>query len=750
MVLGPIALQAQATGTVEGRVRSLSGEPLVGVVVTIDSLDRHTRTGGDGRYRLDGVPVGRHRVQARAIGYRPVVLAVTVRDGQSAAAEFSLAEAAVVLDAVTVVTGASRPLNEVPAAVGTVGREELSRGRPAHPSEVMNQVAGVWVNVSGGEGHMAAIRQPMTTEPVYLYLENGVPTRSTGFFNHNALYEINLPLAEGVEVLKGPGTALYGSDAIGGVVNVRTRPPSVRREATLMAEAGPYGWARLLASASNTYGAHGLRADLNLTRTSGWRAGTDYNRQSATVRWDVAGPRTRVNTLLSGSRIDQATAGSSAISEADYLTNPTANYTPISARFVEALRLSVAVDHRTDGGELSVTPYARYNRMELLPNWTLTFDPQRSDSRNFSVGVLARYRHALPPLRAEAVVGIDLDLSPGSRAERALAVTRDGPVFTSYTVGALNYDYDVTYRGASPYAQVEVHPVSALRLTAGLRYDWMGYGYSNRLDVVQTGAHRRPADTTLSFAHLSPTVGATIMAAPELTVFASYRRGFRVPSEGQIFRQGRAVNTVGLAPVKADSWEAGLRGVVAGLAQYDLAAYAMTKRDDILSLTNPDGSTVTTNAGRTSHRGIEAQLSIRLPAGFLLAVAGSYARHRYQDWQPRADLSFNGREIENAPDIVGSVRARYAGPLLGGGDLTAEIMRVGRYWMDPDNTTAYPGHTLLHLRGSYVLFQRVAAYARLHNVTSARYAERASFTQARGAEFAPGMPRTLYAGLEVR
>src|SRR5690606_28139216 len=93
-----------------------------------------------------------------------------------------------------------------------------------HPSEIMDNIPGVWVNVTGGEGHMTAIRQPLTTDPVYLYLEDGVPTRSTGFFNHNALCESNLPQAERVEVVKGPATALYGSDAIGGVINVQTRP----------------------------------------------------------------------------------------------------------------------------------------------------------------------------------------------------------------------------------------------------------------------------------------------------------------------------------------------------------------------------------------------------------------------------------------------------------------------------------------------------------------------------------------------
>ena len=58
----------------------------------------------------------------------------------------------------------------------------------AHPSPADSQPrAGVAVGVTNGEGHTTAIRQPFTTSPLYLYLEDGIPTRATGFFNHNAL-----------------------------------------------------------------------------------------------------------------------------------------------------------------------------------------------------------------------------------------------------------------------------------------------------------------------------------------------------------------------------------------------------------------------------------------------------------------------------------------------------------------------------------------------------------------------------------
>jgi outer membrane cobalamin receptor len=266
---------------------------------------------------------------------------------------------------------------EVPITIGVIDGAVLRSVKPAHPSEIMNKIAGVWVNVTGGEGHMTAIRQPLGTDPVYLFLEDGVPSRSTGFFNHNALYEINIPQADRIEVSKGPANALYGSDAIGGVINVSTRAPSRTPELTFSGEGGENAWGRGLISVSNTWGRTGIRADVNYTRTDGWRQATDYDRQAGTLRWDQdLGGGARLRTLATFSLIDQHTAGTSSVSRDDYLNNPTTNYTPISLREVKAYRASTAFSKETARGLFSVTPYARYDWMRLLPNWSLTYDPQ--------------------------------------------------------------------------------------------------------------------------------------------------------------------------------------------------------------------------------------------------------------------------------------------------------------------------------------------------------------------------------------
>ena len=72
----------------------------------------------------------------------------------------------------------------------------------------------------GNEQHQMSIRQPMTTKSLFLYLEDGIPIRTSGLYNHNALLEMNMAATKSIEVIKGPSSSLYGSEAIGGVVKL--------------------------------------------------------------------------------------------------------------------------------------------------------------------------------------------------------------------------------------------------------------------------------------------------------------------------------------------------------------------------------------------------------------------------------------------------------------------------------------------------------------------------------------------------
>lgn len=745
------AQQPAATGSVEGTVSDEeTAAPLPGAIVQLRGTGLGALTDAAGRFRIGGVAPGAYVVSAERIGSRGATARVEVGAGAVARVELKLGTEAVALPTVVVTaTREAQRLGQTAATVGVVGGAELARTKPTHPAEVLGQIPGVWVSVTGGEGHMTSIRLPQTTNPMYLFLEDGVPTRSTGFYNHNALYEVNVPQAERIEVLKGPATALYGSDAIGGVINVETRSPSAAPSAEAYVEGGAFGWRRFLGSLSGTRGADGLRADLNLTRSDGWRSATGYDRQSGTLRWDRRlGAATSLKTVAEVSHVDQQTAGASALLRPDFQRDPRENYTPISFRRVLALRLSTALEHRTERSLLSLTPYARYDDMDILPNWSLTYDPTTYDTRNASIGLLAKYRRELGWLGARVIAGVDIDHSPGSRLERAIQPTRDGEAFTSYVEKDTIYDYDVTFQGISPYAQLDASPTDRLHLTAGLRYDHVGFDYATRLAPVQTGKYRRPADASPRYDHLSPKLGATYEAGEALNLYALYGHGFRAPSEGQLFRQGQAANTIDLRPVVADNVEGGARGRLLGRLAYQVAVYRMDVKDDILSYINPDGTRETVNAGETLHRGIEAGLGAELFAGVRADVAYSRSRHTYERWSPKPGVDYAGHEVEAAPRTTLNARLNWTPRRPEGARLGLEWVRIGSFWEDAENTHRYGGHDLLNLRVNAPLGRGLELVGRLDNVTDARYAETALYTAARGEELAPGMPRSVFLGLE--
>jgi outer membrane receptor protein involved in Fe transport len=323
-------------------------------------------------------------------------------------------------------------------------------------------------------------------------------------------------------------------------------------------------------------------------------------------------------------------------------------------------------------------------------------------------------------------------------------------MFSAYTLGERVYDYDVTFVAVSPYVQAEFSPVANMRFSAGLRADRMRYDYDDLMTAPPTARHRRPEDARRAFTHFSPKLGWTWQASDRVNVFGSYRHAFRAPSEGQLFRQGSALNTVDLEPVRADNLEAGVRVALRPGLSFDVSAYQLDKRDDILSFRDPlDGATQSVNAGHTRHRGVEAGFDAAWQHRAGLKVAYSYAKHTYEEWvvDPRAGIDYSGFEQEVAPRHMGTATLRVSPVERAHAGL--ELVYLGSYWLDAANSTRYGGHALLNLRGEYELMSGLQLFGRVLNLTDRTYAESGSYTQQRGREFAPGRPRTFFAGVQV-
>jgi len=502
-------------------------------------------------------------------------------------------------------------------------------------------------------------------------------------------------------------------------------------------------------------GSNGFRIDLNTTHSDGWRERSGHDRQSTTLRWDkTIGTSASAKTIISFSNIDQKTGGSSGLLKQDFDTKPWYNYQTFDFRKVKAFRVSTEIEKELEKDILlSFIPYFRWNEMDLLPGWAIfksgsNYFGYDSTTRFYSLGLLTKYRQDFKPMKTRLIAGIDFDYSPGEYVEKRISVTKVGDKYTSYsyvTSTDNNYDFDATFTGISPYTQIEFSPLKKLRLTAGARYDILSYDYETHLAPNAN----RPSDITLHFSHISPKLGLTYDFAKEISAFISYNHAFRVPSSGDLFKgnSGTASTAVNLKPIKADSYETGVRGTIEKIFTYSASVYYMTKKDDIVSYSPQTGVTQRLNAGETEHKGTEIGLGIQPLKEIELNTSYSYAIHKYKAYKASASLDYSGKEIPQAPRNMLNTRLIYKPLVLNGGNAEIEWVRLGKYWINDANTEQYIGHDLFNFRMSYYISKAWGVYAKAINITDKLYAERVSKSGSDAALYAPGSPRTFFAGV---
>ena len=183
-----------------------------------------------------------------------------------------------------------------------------------HSSELVNRAAGAMIQRGSGEESLTALRSPVLTGAgacgSVLVLEDGIPIRPVGSCNVNELFEVNLDQAAAIEVLRGPGSVLYGSSAVHGIINVippmPDEIPALRRDGRgrqrRLAPAGPRGLAPTRADG-------GFGVVMQGTDDGGWRDASGFEEEKLNAVWTRALASGRLKLALSGSNLDQETAG---------------------------------------------------------------------------------------------------------------------------------------------------------------------------------------------------------------------------------------------------------------------------------------------------------------------------------------------------------------------------------------------------------------------------------------------------------
>lgn len=644
---------------------------------------------------------------------------------------------------VVTATGRESPLREQAGNTAVLPAEVVDGIAAVHPAELFTRVPGVWVTRGSNQEHLTAIRSPILTGSgacgAFLYLEDGLPVRPAGFCNVNQLIEMNLDAARTVEVTRGPGSALYGSNALHGTVNLVTRAPDDGTPDAWLLDLGPERFARVRATA--TIGATRIAA--SAARDDGWRDAAGQNQAKLNLRHDAGA----FSAGFSGAWLSQDVAAY-ILGRDNYRDRTIArsNPTPDAFRDLDAQRAWMRWVHDIGTWRSSWRPYLRRSRMHFLQHYI----PGQPEEENGHESYGLQWRLERSDDRSRLIVGTEVEGAAIDILQVQEAPLTDASPFLNETRPAgRHYDFSVAAATAAIFVHGERQLTDRLRINAGLRGEVVRYRYDNHMadgnlrdDGTACGFggcnYNRPADRRDSFNIWSPKFGLVLDAGGANDLYLAVTRGHRAPQVHELYRLQRGQNVADLAAERMDAVELGWRGYAIG-GRFDIAAFAMRKRAVVFQ----DANGFSVSDGRTTHRGIE--YSWRQPLGqtWTLSIDGTFARHRYA-----FDRAIAGGETIVSGAVIPAAPARLASARLSWQpaprhEVELEVAHTGAHWLDASNTHDYGGHTLVHLRGDHRLGDAWRLGWRVTNLADRRYAERADYAFGNYRYF-PGPPRSLF------
>ena len=637
-----------------------------------------------------------------------------------------------------------------PGAYSVVTSETIDEVAANHPAEILNTVPGVNVQMNSGQELLVAIRSPVLPagagQGSFLILENGVPTRAAGFGNVNALFELHHETAEAIEVVRGPASVRYGSNAVHGLINFIDPQPGAQSGQTLTLSANSLQRYRGDATANFTTNGIDSWVGLSVMDDGGWRDSSGVDQQKLTWRSKMQGETWNAVATFAAVNLNQETAGfiqgPEVYKDEDIATT---NPNPEAYRDAWAARANVRFETNIGRDTLVITPFGTVQRMKFIQH----FLPDQSTEENGHdlAGIMTRYEFGPDNFRWS--IGGDFQVANGFLTETQTRASFGGanPANPTFPQG-VHYDYEVETWTTGLYAEVDWDFAPGWSLLAGLRGEAHQWDYETNAAPGTRGRFRVAPSRTDEFELLTPKVGVAYTGVEGLALYANYARGERAPQTSDQYRLQNLQTIQRLEVETLDSYEVGARGAFAGI-DYDVAVYQMSK--DNFFFRDSDGLNVPD--GKTSHLGVEASLS-----GDLGEIAGGTL-----EWNANAAWSeqlynFNrnvvvasedivdGNEIDTAPEWLADAGLGWVGGNLSLG-LSAEY--VGEYFTNAANTAAYDGHLIGHLRGAWRFSDGLEAFALVRNITDERYADRADFAQGADRYF-PGEPLNVTMGVRIR
>jgi iron complex outermembrane recepter protein len=762
ILLNTINAFSQEQKTVKGKVFDIhTKEPIQGVAIKTLISSQSTISNALGEFTITTIS-SKDSINISFIGYQSIIVA------NNSKMNISLSPSNLELQSVVVTANRAAALRtESPIAISRLSPKLIDESKASMVFELINKTPGVIMPSYNNEQHGMAIRQPMGISAYYLYMEDGVPIRPLGVFNHNALLEINQFAISSIEVVKGPVSSIYGPEAVGGAVNFIMQRPTLVPTAKVGVQFDNWGFRRVQFGAGGKIKKFGFYiGGLSSQQTNSWMAASDYDKTSINARLEYNfTEKTRlIGSIIYGKYYSQM-AGS--VDSTMFYSRNYVSASDFTYRKSDATRSRLTLEHDWNTNSKSfITFFQRNNKHGQNPSYGIRWTPGATTARgeinsnNFeSYGVIAQHSQKFSFLNSKLIVGGVLDLSkndywsyridlnakldPTNRFVEKYTIDRERP-----DLPIANYNGDIkNYAG---YVQYDFEPLSKLRFSIGGRYDVMDLDYTNNINNTSGN---------ITYERFTPKVGVTYDLGRGKGIYANYSQGFSPPSLTAIFRPRPNTTPVqfytNLNPAYFNNYEiGGWASLLKNKIYVDVTFYQMDGRNELLNIRQPDNSTDFQSAGKTLHRGIEFGITAKPNEQYWFRFGGTNALHRFEDFEisknPADKLkNLGGFEMPSSPRWSWNTEFTYYPKWVKNLRTSLEWQYLSSWYQNQINTIKYEGYNLINFRIGYK-WKSIELYSNILNLTDELYANSAS----RGnnptdrSTFNPGAPRTYVFGLQ--
>lgn len=764
ILFGQSDVFAQQTPVIQGKIYdAITKEPITDASVT-DTRSNTATSGASGKFKL---ATGAKSIQISFMGY--ITQTVEVK-GETLAIALQPSN----LELQRVVVSANRTAekrSESPIAIATISKKTIDDTKAQRMDMLLNKVSGVNMVNLGNEQHAMGIRQPIGTNNLFLYLEDGIPIRNSAVFNHNALLEMNMAAVKNIEVIKGPSSALYGAEAIGGVVNVITQAPPAYTSGYVSTQMNNRGYKRVDGQVGATAGKIGfIVSGYYAKQTDGPIQYSDFDKKAITARVDY--------------KIDDNTTWTNSLSHIDYYSDmygsldsshfAQKNYSAqafFTYRKVLATRARSTISHNwNDNSTTNATVLFRNNSVIQNPSYSIAnyriggkatnaFSPDTAtgniNNNSFkSYGLYVQHIQKFKFLDSKLIVGTNAEFDPQSYYQQFIWIKKQNQNgltnYVSYATATPNIvmaNFKTAVSNFGSYLNYDFTIAPGLRISAAVRYDAFQYAFVNALPgSAVTGG----PSTITNYSKVAPKIGFTYNHKG-IGFYGTYSEGYVPPLLTQVF--GKTSNNAYLQPQNFRNFElGGWMSLLKNKLYIDYSLYLMNGSNEIINVRQADNTTIPLNAGATRHTGIEYGINYHANDELFFRLSATNAKHTFVNYIA-SGINYNGRQMANAPNFSGNAEITYQPNYIKGLRLGIEEQQVGRYFMDNLNVYQYKGFNVTNVRAGYQIKQ-AEVWINALNVFNTYYSTLATATATTNGKatysYNLGDPRAFTLGLSYK